>query len=128
MDPSAHGDLETLWDKAVTPVAIEEEIVPRDWVKERVNKTDYSDQITFTLDDCLEGGAIEVQVIPRGGLMDFMIAVCLTSKKRGQQLFPIENPQQRNDDELPAVTREIFADSIGDLMALWQYMWSLGED
>ena len=55
--------------------------------------------------------------------MDFMIDICIEAKKRGQLLFPIENPEKRNDDILPEITRNIFSDAIGDLISVWQYIW-----
>lgn len=123
MKEGAHSDLETLWDDAVTPVAIKEEIVPLSWDKERTENTVYSDHISFTINDCKKGRAIKVPVISGTELMDFMINICIESKKRCQSLFPIESPEQRNDSILPGITRNIFADCIGNLMAIWRYIW-----
>jgi len=123
MKSSAHNDLETLWDNAVTPVAIKEGIRPRTSVKEKVEKSEYSDAVTFGLKDCRKRGAIKVPLIPKGGLLDFMIDICIESKRRGQILFPIDNPRERNDAALPEITRAIFSDCIGNLMALWRYIW-----
>jgi hypothetical protein len=124
MKSSAHGKLEGLWDDAVTPVALREGVFPRTWEKEDVEDSDYSDAVTFTFKDCRKGGDIRVPIIPRNGLMDFMIDVCIESKKRGQVLFPLADPKVRNDAELPAMTRRIFADAIGNLMAVWRYIWT----
>lgn len=123
MKSSAHNDLETVWDKAVTPVAIEEEILPRTWTNEKLEKTAYSEAVTFSLNDCKKKGDIKVPIIPKGGLLDFMVDVCLESKKRGQVLFPLDNPKERNDAALPDLTRDIFSDCIGHLMAVWRYIW-----
>lgn len=123
MDKDAHGKLEQLWDNAVTPVAIREEIIPRAWAKDRVDNTKYSDDVSFCLGDCKKGQAIRVPIISGTGLMRFMIDVCIESKKRGRKLFPLDNPKKRNDDILAKTTREIFADCIGNLMAVWRYIW-----
>ena len=123
MDKKAHNKLEQLWDDAVTPIAIREETVPITWDKDRVRDTDYSELVAFSIDDCKKGQAIKVPVISGTKLMGFMIDVCIKSKERSRRLFPVENPKKRNDDILPEVTREIFADCIGNLMAVWRYMW-----
>lgn len=124
MDGSAHGKLEQLWDGAVTPVAIDEGIISRTWVKEKVDKSAYSDAVSFGLADCKKGGDVVVRKIRPNGLMDFMIDVCLTSKMRGQELFPLENPKERRDDILEDVTRRIFADCLGNLMSIWRHIWT----
>ncbi|MFC1478668.1 hypothetical protein ACFL57_04340 [Candidatus Margulisiibacteriota bacterium] len=123
MKSSAHGSLEGIWDEAVTPVAIEENIIAQTWGKEKLEKTEYSDIITFSFKDCKKDGDVKVPIIPSNGLMDFMVDVCIESKKRGQQLFPIDNPKKRKDEILPEITRKIFADSIGNLLAVWRYIW-----
>lgn len=120
---SAHAELEILWDDAVTPVAISEQIISRSTVKERLEPTDYSAAITFTLNDARKGGVVKPTVIKKNGLMEFMIDVCIQSKKRGQQLFPIATPQVRQDHILENLTREIFADCIGNLISVWRYIW-----
>lgn len=124
MDKDAHSKLEELWDNAVTPIAIREEIITLSWDKERTENTEYSDCITFTMDDCKKGQVIKVPVISGTELMEFMINVCIESKKRGQRLFPLNNPRQRNDRILRDITCNIFADCIGDLMAVWRYIWA----
>ncbi len=123
MKDSAHGSLESLWDKAVTPVAIGENIIARTRIREKIKHTDLSDAVTFTLGDCKKGREIQVKSIAPNGLMDFMIDVCVQSKIRCQKLFPLDNPQKRNDDILEETTRAIFADCIGNLLSIWRYIW-----
>jgi hypothetical protein len=123
MKPALHNYLETLWDNAVTPVAIEEEIIAQTSVKEKVKKTELSDIVSFSLDDCKKTHAIRSTIIQKNGLMEFMIDVCIESKKRGQKLFPLEDPKELNDSILGETTREIFADCIGNLIAVWRYIW-----
>ncbi|MDP6543870.1 MAG: hypothetical protein QGH60_07745 [Phycisphaerae bacterium] len=128
MDKKAHAALEGVWDDAVTPVALKEGILPRSWVKEGVEETDLSDEVRFRLKDCLKGEDVKVKVIRSGGLMSFMVDVCLQSKRRGQQLFPLADPKTRNDQLLPEITRDIFADAIGNLMSVWLHIWNSWRD
>ncbi|MDY6966450.1 MAG: hypothetical protein SVM80_10880 [Halobacteriota archaeon] len=123
LEKTAHSELEEIWDQAVMPVAIREEII--DPIKKvKFEETEYSDSITFDLDDCRKRGDIEVIAISDGDLMDFMIDVCIKSKIRCQKLFSIETPETRNDAILDEITREIFAECIGDLMSIWAYIWA----
>jgi hypothetical protein len=124
MKSDAHSKLESLWDEAVTPLAIEQEIFPRTWAKESTEKTELSDAVAFTFNDCKRGGEVEVITIPPNGLMNFMIDVCINSKKRSQRLFPLDNPEERDDSVLKDITREIFADCIGSLLSIWRQIWS----
>ena len=123
MDKNAHTKLEKLWDDAVTPVAIREKIIVRSWDEDRVKDTKYSEHVSFCLDDCEKNQAVRVRIISPTGLMEFMANVCIESKKRGRRLFPLADPKKRNDGILAEITREIFADWIGNLMAIWRYIW-----
>jgi len=66
-----------------------------------------SEWVEFSYDDCLKGGAITVPTIAQQGVMDFMIDVCIRSKRRGQVLFPVEEPERLEVARLPEVTRAI---------------------
>jgi len=123
MKGTAHGDLETIWDNAVTPVAIKEEIIQRNRINQNVEKTEYSERVTFGLKDARKGKDIQVKLIKKNRLMDFMVDVCIESKKRGQKLFPVNNPRKRDDSILPQITHEIFSNCIGNLIAVWRYIW-----
>jgi hypothetical protein len=124
MSEDAHGDLETLWDQAVTPVALAEEIVLPGWDARDKVPTALSPKVTFDETCVAKGGEVKVQVIPKGKLMDFMIGVCIKSKNRARDLYPLANPKTRNDVILPQLTREVFAATIGDLLSIWRYIWS----
>jgi hypothetical protein len=126
MKQTAHNDLETVWDDAVTPVAVGEELIVRTWTKEKAEKTELSDSVSFGLCDCEKNQVIRSPIIPEKELMNFLIDVCMVSKRRGQELFPLEDPKERNDAVLPRITREIFADCIGNLMSVWRYIWVHG--
>lgn len=120
---SAHKDLEKLWDDAVTAVAIREKILERTWLKEPTDPNFLSESVTFGLKHCRDR-EITVRIIPKNDLMDFMVDVCITGKLRARRLFPVADPQNRDDTILPDITREIFADCIGNLMAVWRYIWT----
>lgn len=123
MKKTAHGDLEMLWEKGVNHVAVKEKIIPKTLAEEGKKKTAYTELVTFDLEDCnKKGKEVKVPTISKGGLMDFMIDVCIESKKRSQQLFPVDNPKERNDAILPDMTREIFSTCIADLIAIWRYI------
>lgn len=130
MDSSAHPNLEELWDQAVTPIAIKEEVIkPIKKEEDEYHETEYSKSITFKLNDCRKNGDIKVYVIPERGLMDFIIEkICIQSKIRCQKLFPLDDPKTRNDSILKDITREIFADCIGNLMSIWAYIWTRHQD
>jgi len=124
LDKDAHSDLETLWEKAVNSIAITEEIIPQTLIDEVGQSTDYCQDVKLDLADCKKGGKIKFPTIAKGDLMNFMINVCLDSKNRCQKLFHIDNPQQRNDNILAEMTREIFTACVADLIAVWRYIWT----
>ncbi len=123
MEKTAHSKWEKKWDDAVTPLALAQEIIPHTLADQRTTPIALSAAVDFTLDDCEKGSKIEPQEIPDGELMPFMINVCIQSKIRCQQLFPIDNPTQINSAIFEATTRDIFADCIGNLMSIWDYIW-----
>jgi hypothetical protein len=124
MQDSAHGSLETLWDEAVTPVALAERVLVPGWDARKTVPTDYSKDVTFTAADVAEGGAVRVRAISRNKLMEFMIETCVASKRRARDLFPVADPSTRNDDILHKLTRDVFAEAIGDLLSVWRYIWT----
>lgn len=122
MRKDAHADLETLWEKAVNPVAIDEDIFPQTLAEEVGGDGRYRDQVQLDLSQCSRGGEIEFPTIAKGRLMEFMIDVCVASKRRCRQLFPLDAPEQRNDDILAGITRETFTSCVADLVAVWRYI------
>ena len=124
MDGGAHGEVEQIWDDAVTAVAVEEGILKRTWLKDNIESTELHSKVKFEFKDCEKGKALKFSTIPKNGLMYFMIDVCITSKKRGQQLFPVKSPQEMNKQILPKITREIFSDCISNLVSIWRYIWA----
>jgi len=56
-------------------------------------------------------------------MMEFMVDICVKSKERSLKLFPMENPTEWNQTDFPAITREIFADAISNLISIYIWMW-----
>ncbi len=127
LDDNAHGKLEGLWEEAVNPVAIREEIIVKSSASENEEDTEYTDCVTFNLYDCnKKDRIIKVPTISKNGLMKFMIDICIKGKDRSQLLYSVDTPKKRNDVLLEDMTREIFADCIAHLIAIWRYMWAYG--
>ncbi len=122
-----HEKIEGKWDKAVNPVAFEEGYLTRIRIKELKTDNTLSPQIVFGPEDCKAGGIIKTHQISKNGLMDFMIDVCINTKKRSQQLFLISDPSDYQAAIFPGLTRDIFADCLGNLMSVWLYTWELCE-
>jgi len=123
MNGDAHAALEGDWEDAVIPVAIAERIIEQHPVYQQPPISNLTPQVTFTGNDCQSGGVIVVKTIPERGLMQFLIDLCIKSKIRCKTLFPIANPTQLDTASLPAITRQIFADAIGNLLSVWKYFW-----
>jgi len=121
---TAHGDLEEAWNKAVTPIALQEEIAQPEYVEDLNGTTTLSPHIMLCLDDCAHG-RVKVPVIEDHGLMNFAVSICLRSKQRSRALFPLQTPGQRNDAILPQMTEDIFKDCVGNLLAVWRYIWGM---
>lgn len=118
-----HGKIEQLWEDAVTPVAIEEGIIK---VKRRDDDhapPALSEQIRFNVtndDHCAE---IIPYIIPDDNLMQYMIDLCIQTKERALLLFPVDDPSNWNKQAFPEMTREIFAQTIGNLITVWIWIW-----
>ena len=96
-----HGEIEQLWDDAVTPVTIQEEIIKARRRDDDAPATPLSEQIRFNVtndDPCDE---IIPYVIPDNDLMRYMINLCIQTKERAHQLFPIDNPVDWNRQIFP---------------------------
>jgi len=68
MKSSAHGELEKLWDEAVTYVAIQEGYIRRTRHDQPLSPPALVQEVTFVPGDC-KRREIEVRLIPKGGLM-----------------------------------------------------------
>jgi hypothetical protein len=120
---SLHGAIEDLWDKACTPIAIEQGIVLPDTYRPEVPDQALSAAVRFVLTDGKDLEMIRPCVIGDRGMMDFMIDLCVTTKERSLRLFPIQNPARWDPATFPAISREIFSAAIGNLISIWLWMW-----
>ena len=55
MKDSAHGDLEGIWEIAVTPIAREEGIIEPERSRDMSERTEFSEYVEFNLDSCQFG-------------------------------------------------------------------------
>ncbi len=61
--------------------------------------------------------------------MDFMITICADTKERSLVLFPVDETGPRmgssswSTELMPRITRDIFAETISDLISIWLWIW-----
>ena len=118
-----HGKVEKTWEEAVNPVAIEEGIIELSREDDDAPLTDLSPEIVFHVTDPEHVALIKPVQISDNSLMDYMIDLCIATKERSLQLFPINDPNSWTKDELKAVTRPVFADAISALITVWMWIW-----
>jgi len=104
-------------------VALEEEIIVANNYKDCHKETDLSQYVRFSLKDRGDKEAIRATLIPERGLMDFMISTCVNTKERAIELFPVDGPGDWDEVGFPGITRKVFADTIGDLVSVWLWIW-----
>ena len=56
-------------------------------------------------------------------MMEFMIDIYVNSKERSLKLFPMEKPTEWNQTDFLAITREIFADALFNIISIYIWMW-----
>ena len=118
-----HGEIEQIWEDAVTPVAIEEEIIRAKRRDDDDPPPALSQQVRFNVTNDDHCDEIIPYVIPNDDMMKYMIDLCIQTKERALQLFPIGDPSNWNEQLLPQLTREIFAQTIGNLITVWIWIW-----
>ncbi|MBN1127746.1 MAG: hypothetical protein JXA71_02095 [Chitinispirillaceae bacterium] len=122
-----HGKIEDLWDKACTPAAVAENIVIADTFDDHDQDTALTPHTRFTLKDKSDIKLIRPYSLTDRGMMDFMVDICTQSKERSLKLFPLDNPAQWDQTAFPAITREVFAETISNLITIYLWMWVAGE-
>jgi hypothetical protein len=120
---SLHGKVEQLWEDAVLPIAIDEEIVEITREKDDAPTTAISPEIVFNVTNSAHCAEIHPVKISDNSLLDYMINLCISSKQRSLQLFPINDPNAWTEADLKAFTRPIFADTISALISVWMWIW-----
>jgi hypothetical protein len=118
-----HGAIEDLWDKACTPAAVAENIVIADSFDDFDQDTALTPQTRFSLKDKNDLKLIRPYSIGDRSMMDFMADICVQSKERSLKLFPMDNPSQWDQAAFPAMTREVFAEAMGNLITIYLWMW-----
>jgi hypothetical protein len=120
---SLHGSIEDTWDKACTPVAMAERIMVADTYEDYDKETALSPQVRFSLESKADRALVRPVTIGERDMMTFMVDICVAAKLRSLKLFPVESPKEWNQADFPALTRDIFADTIGNLISVWLWMW-----
>ncbi|MEA1878414.1 MAG: hypothetical protein U9N86_16350, partial [Bacteroidota bacterium] len=118
-----HGKVEQLWEDAVLPIAIKEEIVEITREKDDKPQTGISPEIIFNVTDPVHCAEIHPVKISDNSLMDYMIDLCISSKQRSLRLFPINDPNAWTEADLKAQTRPVFADAISAIISVWMWIW-----
>jgi len=121
---SVHGKIEKIWEDAVMPVAIEEEIIQPVREKDFKEKSDLSEDVVFDLNNKDHTRFIKPVIIGNTSIMQFMIQVCIATKERSLKLFPLDEPNNWKKETLKSMTREIYADAIANLISVWLWMWT----
>ncbi len=118
-----HGEIEEKWEKAVIPVAIEEEIIRAQRKTDDAPHSALSQKILFNVTNTKHCKEIKPCVIADDDLMKYMIDLCIQTKERALLLFPIDDPFNWNQQIFPKMTREIFAQAIANLITVWIWIW-----
>jgi len=118
-----HGHIEQLWEDAVNPIAIKEGIIKVKRKKDDDKPIPLSKEIRFNVNNKAHLKLIKPFKISQGDLMEYMIDLCIQSKERSLLLFPIDDPTNWNKQLFPAITRDIFAQAISNLISVWIWIW-----
>ncbi len=118
-----HGKIEKIWDDAVSPIAIAEGIIKAKKRGDDEPLSELSQQVLFNVTNNDHCDEIITYVIPDDNLMKYMIDLCIQTKERALLLFPIGDPLNYDEQLLHTMTREIFAQAIGNLITIWIWIW-----
>jgi len=118
---SLHGQVEAMWDRAATPVAVAEGIVVAETYKDQRAPNALSPHVTFNPTRRADRAKIRPVLIPDGALMEFMINRCVASYERSLAIWPPNKPASSyaTANVTPDVSNEIFADSIAAVISVW---------
>ena len=120
---SLHGEIEQLWEDAVKPIAIEDGIIKVRTIDDNCLPNILTSQVQFKVTNKLHSSEIIPHLIPDKDLMKYMIDLCIRTKTRSLELFPIDNPNEWNREIFPTLTRKIFAEAISNLISIWIWIW-----
>ena len=123
MKSSAHGYVEGLWEGAALEIIKQEGMLDVSRIHKGNPEPELVGKTKIGLSDCAKDCEIKVVEIPSNGLMDYMIDVCIESKKRGQRLFPVIDPENMNEAIFNDISREIFTGCVSSLLSVWRHIW-----
>jgi hypothetical protein len=119
-----HGKLEQVWEDAVIPVAVAEGIIQPTREEHGEPDAELTDRVRFNVTDGEHCAEVVPRIIPDDDIMNYMIDLCIQTKERALELFPIDDPFNWDREALPAMTRDIFAQTISNLITIWSWIWS----
>jgi hypothetical protein len=125
-DDKYHGELEQDWDVVTTEYAVKSGCLKPEHAEDYKTikgKDSLKSLVQFDLSNPAHVKELKVFIIPDNQLMGFIIEVCIRSKERNNLIFP---KGQNNPDinQFEQLTRQIYADCIGDLISIWLYIWN----
>ena len=124
-DDKYHGKLEKKWDVVTTEYAVETKCMEAerndDYKKVKGMET-LKPEVKFDLSLKDHINAVKVYDIPDNKLMTFIINVCIKSKERNNLIFG-KGQVEPDMEQFMKLTREIYADCIGNLISIWLYIW-----
>ena len=116
-----HNQVEEMWDRAATPVAVGEGLVVAETYKDHGKSNELSPYVTFDIRNKTQRDSIRPVNVPDDNLMEFMIDRCIRSYERSLATWPPKRSAAdfSKRDVAPDTTREIFADAIGGVISVW---------
>jgi hypothetical protein len=119
---SHHAAIETLWEKAVLPVGFGENILVPEKGEQVSDPTRYSEAVKYDFEK--DAGELVTTRLEFDDIMDYMIDICIESKKRSLRLFPVDHEDKPVMDDFGEFTREIFSHAIGNVASIWMCIWA----
>ncbi len=116
-----HGNLEQVWEDAVLPVGIAEKLITPEKGAEMGVESEYCDCVAYNLKK--HAKEVDTFYLESGKIMDYMIGLCIDSKRRNLALFHIEDPSEPDMDKFDKMTREVFNAAIGNVISVWMSIW-----
>ncbi len=117
-----HGKIEGKWDDAVHSIVLTEELIEIGRNDDFPEETDLTEYVKFDVTNDNHLRLIKPVDI-KSNIMQFMIDVCIRTKDRSLEIFPIENPNIYDKEQFKEHTKEIFAETISDLISVWMWIW-----
>ena len=118
-----HAKLEEEWEKACTCRALAEDIPGMENADKYGADNELAGYVNFDPLSSTDRKDIKTYVYHRRTLMEHAVDICIKSKERSLQLFDIADPGRYDEELFKTMTREIVADSIGNLISIWVCMW-----